>query len=247
MHILLTEKSVIEGFFSFFLTFAYVSYGLSKALHFLRCYLGYLAIHCELRIRPFHKRNPDMKKLIFALIAGITVAGAAQAQAPRSYVGVGVASADHDLRIGGLGNPGSDGYKASAKIFGGVELTPMFGVEAGYTHLSDADHTFTIGNTAGRATTDGSRSYLAGKATMPVSDAFSVYGKLGAGYSKVNLKSSTPLISRDDSKTELYGAIGGQFNLNEKVALTLEYERYGKKKDYGVKADAITAGAKFSF
>lgn len=187
------------------------------------------------------------KQLIFALFAGITAVGAAQAQTGRSYVGVGVASADHDLRIGGLGNTSSDGYKASAKIFGGVELTPMFGVEAGYTHLTEADHSFTIGNVAGRATTDGSRSYLAGKATMPLNEAFSVYGKLGAGYTKTSLDSATPLISRDDSKTELYGAVGGQYNLNEKVALTLEYERYGKKKDYGVKADAITAAAKFSF
>ena len=187
-----------------------------------------------------------MKKLIFALIAGVTAMGAAQAQS-RPYVGLGVASSDHDLRIGGLANTGSEGYKASAKIFGGVELTPMFGVEAGYTHIGESDHTFTIGGVPGRATADGSRSYLAGKATMPINEAFSVYGKLGAGYSKTNLSSSTPLVSRDESKTELYGAVGGQYNLNEKVALTLEYERYGKTKQYGVKADAITAGAKFSF
>ncbi|MBC7685348.1 MAG: porin family protein [Bdellovibrionales bacterium] len=189
-----------------------------------------------------------MKKLIFALIAGVTAVGAAQAQAiSRPYVGLGVASSDHDLRIGGLGNTGSEGYKANAKIFGGVELTPMFGIEAGYTDIRSSDHTFTIGGVPGRASTDGSRSYLAAKATMPVNEMFSVYGKLGAGYSKTNLSSSTPLISRSDSKTELYGAVGGQYNLNEKVALTLEYERYGKTKEYGVKADAITAGAKFSF
>ena len=187
-----------------------------------------------------------MKKLIFALIAGVTAMGAAQAQ-NRPYVGLGVASSDHDLRIGGISNAGSQGYKPSAKIFGGVELTPMFGIEAGYTDIRKSDHTFTIGATPGRATTDGSRSYLAGKATIPINDVFSVYGKLGAGYSKTNLSSATPLVSRSDSATELYGAIGGQYSLNEKVALTLEYERYGKTKQYGVKADALTAGAKFSF
>lgn len=187
-----------------------------------------------------------MKKIIVALIAGLTAMGAAQAQS-RPYVGLGVASADHNFKIGGATNVNSEGYKPSAKIFGGVELTPMFGIEAGYTDIRKADHTYNIGTTAGRATTDGSRSYVAGKATMPVNEAFSVYGKLGAGYSKVNVSSATPLMSRSDSKTELYGAVGGQYALNEKVALTLEYERYGKSKDYGVKADAITAGAKFSF
>lgn len=189
-----------------------------------------------------------MKKIIFALIAGLTAMGAAQAQSPsRPYIGLGVASADHNFKIGGATNVHSEGYKPSAKIFGGVELTPMFGVEAGYTDIRKSDHSFNVGATPGSATTDGSRSYLAGKATMPVNEAFSVYGKLGAGYSKVNVSSATPLVGRSDSKTEVYGAVGGQYNLNEKMALTLEYERYGKSKDYGVKADAITAAAKFSF
>ncbi len=187
-----------------------------------------------------------MKKLIFAMIASVAVAGAAQAQS-RPYIGVAAASADHTLNTGAGTTSNPSGYKASAKIFGGVELTPMFGIEAGYTDVRKADHSFTVAGVPGTATTDGSRSYLAGKATMPVNEAFSVYGKLGAGYSKVNVSSATPFVSRSDTKTELYGALGGQYNINEKVALTLEYERYGKKKDYGVKADAISVGARYNF
>jgi OOP family OmpA-OmpF porin len=187
-----------------------------------------------------------MKKLIFAVIASATVMGAAQAQS-RPYIGVAAASADHSLNLGSGTTSDPSGYKASAKIFGGVELTPMFGLEAGYTDIREADHNFTIAGVPGKATTDGSRSYLAGKATMPVSDAFSVYGKLGVGYSKVNVNSATPLVSRSDTKTEAYGALGAQYNFNEKVAMTLEYERYGKKKDFGVKADAITVGARYAF
>jgi opacity protein-like surface antigen len=186
-----------------------------------------------------------MKKLIFALIAGATAMSAAHAEGP--YIGLGVASADHTFNLGGASATGSEGYKASAKIFGGVELTPMFGIEAGYTDIRKSDHTFTVAGVPGTATSDGSRSYLAGKATMPINEAFSVYGKLGAGYSKVNVNSATPLVSRSDSKTELYGAIGGQYNINQKVALTMEYERYGKTKDFGVKADALTVGARYNF
>ncbi len=193
-----------------------------------------------------------MKKLIFALIAGATAMTAAQAAAPAPgpYIGLGVASADHNFDLGGATSTDPAGYKASAKIFGGVELTPMFGIEAGYTSIRKADHSFVLPGTPGingTATTDGSRSYLAGKATMPLNDQFSVYGKLGAGYSKVNVESATPAVARSDSKTELYGALGGQYNINEKVALTMEYERYGKKKDFGVKADAITVAARYSF
>ena len=186
-----------------------------------------------------------MKKLIFALIAGVTAMGAAQAQGP--YVGLAVASADHNFDLGGASSTDAAGYKANAKVFGGVDITPMFGIEAGYTDIRKADHTFTVAGVPGSATTDGRRSYLAGKATMPVNDKFSVYGKLGVGYSKVNVSSATPLVSRSDSDTEAYGAIGGQYNINEKVALLAEYERYGKQKDFGAKADVITVGARYNF
>lgn len=188
-----------------------------------------------------------MKKLIFALIAGVAAMSAAQAQSASPYIGLGVANSSHNFDLGAGTTSDSAGYKASAKIFGGVDLTPMFGIEAGYTDIRKADHSFTIGAVPGVATTDGSRTYLAGKATMPINDQFSVYGKLGAGYSKVNVSSATPAVSRSDSKTELYGAIGGQYNINQKVALTLEYERYGKQKDFGAKADAITVAARYNF
>jgi len=38
-----------------------------------------------------------------------------------------------------------------------------------------------------------------------------------------------------------------QYNLNQQVALTAEYERYGKSKAFGAKADAWTVGARYSF
>ncbi len=187
-----------------------------------------------------------MKKLIFALLAGVTAISAAQAQVSSPYVGVGVASSDHDLKIGAAGSTTSDSWKGSGKIFGGFDVNSTFGVEAGYTDIRKANHSYTIGGVTGTATSEGHRSYLASKATMPVSDAFSVYGKLGVGYSKVKL-SSAGLGIGDDSKTEVYAGLGGQYKLSEKAALILEYERYGKSKDAGVKADAITVGARYNF
>ncbi|HEU4776337.1 MAG TPA: porin family protein [Telluria sp.] len=190
-----------------------------------------------------------MKKIIFALIAGATVvSGAAMAQS-KPYVGVAVASSSHSFDVGGASSVNTEGWKPSAKIFGGVDFDKTFGIEAGYTDLRKADHTFNYGvaNTPGSATTDGHRAYVAGKATMPINEQFSVYGKLGAGYTKTRVSSTVPGLSGSDSKTEVYAGLGGQYNITDKAALTLEYERYGKSKDVGAKADAITAGAKFSF
>jgi len=186
-----------------------------------------------------------MKKLIFALIAGATAMSAAHAQSP--YVGLGVASSDHTYKIGGATNVDGDGWKPSLKVFGGVDINPMWGVEAGYTDLRKASVNYNIGNVAGSGTADGKRAYVAAKATMPLNEQVSFYGKLGAGYQKTEFSASTPGLGRSDSDTGVYAGVGAQYKLSQQVALTLEYERYGKKKDFGAKPDALTVGARYNF
>ena len=188
-----------------------------------------------------------MKKLIMAMMVGACAMSAAQAQT-NPYVGVAVASTDHNFKIGGATNVDGDGWKPSLKVFGGVDINPMWGVEAGYTDLRKADVNYRIGSTGvGAGSVDGKRAYVAAKATMPVNDQVSVYGKLGAGYSKADFSASTAGVSRSESDTGVYAGVGAQYNLSKQVALTLEYERYGKKKDFGAKADAITVGARYNF
>ena len=41
--------------------------------------------------------------------------------------------------------------------------------------------------------------------------------------------------------------MGAQYQINQDVALVAEYERYGKSRDFGQKADVLTIGAKYSF
>lgn len=190
-----------------------------------------------------------MKKIIIALLASTAAIGAAQAQdnAPRAYVGAGIASADHSYNIGGATNVHDDGFKASGKIFGGYEFNQTWGVEAGYTDFRKSDATFSLNGKPTSAKSDGHSFYLAGKATAPLSEQVSVYGKLGAAHNKSTLTASDVTLNRDDSKTELYGGVGLQYNLNKQVALTAEYERYGKQKDFGAKADVFTVGARYSF
>lgn len=192
-----------------------------------------------------------MKKLIFALIAG-SAAMAAQAQttattAPRAYVGAGVSTVESDFKISGANNVNSSGWKGSGKLFGGVEIDQTFGVEAGYTDFrkSRADYTFNGAN--GVAEADGYGSYLAGKATMPVNEQTSVYGKLGVAHTKREMTSSTPGLARKVSDNGVYAGIGVQHALNQQVSLIAEYERYGKKADFGAKPDVLTIGAKYNF
>ena len=189
-----------------------------------------------------------MKKLIVALLAGAAAMSAAQAQTsttqPRGYVGLGVATADH-VDFGGLSNYDSNGYKASAQIFGGYELDQMWGVEAGYTDFRSADFSYSNNGASASGSTKGNGLYVAGKYSQPISDQASVYGKLGVQHSYRELNS--PALSLSDSDNGVYGAVGLQYNLNQQVALTAEYERYGKSKAFGAKPDVWTIGARYSF
>jgi opacity protein-like surface antigen len=189
-----------------------------------------------------------MKKLIFALIASATAFGAAQAQeVPRGYVGAGIATVDHSFSLPGTVNGSGDGYKASGKLFGGYEFNQTWGVEAGYTDFRKSTQDYTLNGVPGRAESDGSSVYLAAKASTPLNEQFSAYGKLGAAYNKRSLTTTTAAFNRDENKTEVYAGLGVQYNLSKQVALTAEYERYGKSKDFGAKADVWTVGARYNF
>jgi OOP family OmpA-OmpF porin len=192
-----------------------------------------------------------MKKIIFALIAGAAVTAAAQAQtaaAPHLYVGVGVATADHNYSLNGNGvsNVDSDGYKPSAKVFGGYDFNQNWGVEVGYTDNRDSDFSYTTKGVTANGTSNGHSFYIAGKGTAPITEQFAAYGKLGVAYNQQSLSTNTGL-NIDSDDTGVYAAAGLQYAVAPQVSLIAEYERYGKRKEFGAKADAITIGAKYSF
>jgi OOP family OmpA-OmpF porin len=172
-----------------------------------------------------------MKKLLLALIATSAVAGAAQAQTttPHAYVGIGAATAN---------NKSADEYKTNAKIYGGYEFDQNWGVEAGYTNFDKED--IPVGNVKGSGT------YVAGKYSVPLGERFTGYGKLGVSYNERKLSSST-LGQVNSYDTGLYGGVGVEYKLNQNLALNAEYERYGKDKAFGAKADVYTVGLKYGF
>lgn len=181
-----------------------------------------------------------MKKLVFALLASAAAVGAAQAQttapAPRAYVGVGVATADH------LG----DGYKADAKVFGGYEFNQNLGIEGGYTNFGSVDFNRSEGGRSISGSTKGYGAYIAGKYSVPLSEQLSAYGKLGLSHSERKYSNSWGM-NYNDRDTGAYAGVGVQYKLNQDVALTAEYERYGKDKPSGAKADVWTVGVKYGF
>jgi len=191
-----------------------------------------------------------MRKLVVALAMGAAVVGTAQAQstqAPRGYVGIGAAFADHKYSLGGIGNVDHDDYKASVKVFGGVDYDQLWGVEAGYTDFRSSDFTYTIAGAPGRGSSKGYGVYLAGKGRWPIHPQAEVFGKLGIAYSHRKLDSNPFVGVDDDNDTGIYAGVGLQWNINPQWALIGEYERYGKSKDFGAKPDVWTLAARFNF
>lgn len=66
-------------------------------------------------------------------------------------------------------------------------------------------------------------------------------------HTKDQINGSGVGLSRDDSNNGVYAGLGGQYQLSDKVALSHEYERNGKERDFRAKANAITMGARYSF
>jgi opacity protein-like surface antigen len=182
-----------------------------------------------------------MKKLLIALIAGTTLMGAAHAQGP--YIGAGVSTTDNTSPTGFAGG---DKHKAAAKVFGGYDISDKFGVEAGYTDFRKTRSAST-GTTAGSGEADAKSMYVAAKMTAPINEQFSVYGKLGAAHNRAEFNSTIAGANRKASDNEAYAGLGGEFHLNKQVGISVEYERFGKKKDFGPKPDTFTVAARYKF
>ncbi|MFL6674293.1 MAG: outer membrane beta-barrel protein [Massilia sp.] len=197
-----------------------------------------------------------MRNLVFALVAGAAAATAAQAQNvqnaqfPRAYIGAGVALADHDYKSLGNRITDQDDYTASAKVFGGYEIDPLWGVEAGYTDFSEADFSFTRNGVPGRGTSEGYGVYIAGKGRYPlaamINQPVEAFGKLGVAYSHRELDSNIGVNLRNHD-TGLYAGVGLQWNFHPQWAATAEYERYGRSKTLGGAADVFSISARYNF
>jgi hypothetical protein len=143
-------------------------------------------------------------------------------------------------------------YRTDAKLIGGIDLTPNLGIEAGLSNLySRGFHYVLEGDAAGRAGAMGSNgvaSYLAAKATAPVGERFSAYGKLGIASSMRNASEKGQTLTDIDAGP--YAAVGAHYKLSEKASLSTEYQRQGdtgKKWGNDTNANGVSAKLKLGF
>jgi len=197
-----------------------------------------------------YERENMMKKILFAMIATATaLSGMSAAHAEGVYVGAGVTGNRYSFDVPGATSADNhSGYKAGGKVFAGYDIDQTWAVEGGYADFGSKDYSYVTGAGNGALKSKSEGYYLAGKATMPVSDKVGVFGKLGVA--RVDNKlSGTGLSSgaSGENKTGVYASVGAQYAINEKVSLTAEVEHFGKSADQGKKATGLALGARYNF
>lgn len=123
-------------------------------------------------------------------------------------------------------------------VFGGYQFHKYFGAELGYTDLGQAS-----APGAGDAKAKGFE--LSGVGTFPITERFSIYGKLG--FFRWDVDAS----GQSASGTDLTYAVGVQWNFTKRFGLRAQYQMY---KDVGDDAttgttdvDVIGIGVVFKF
>jgi hypothetical protein len=180
----------------------------------------------------------NMKKLLGVLIGLLAHAVTAQVaraeqvpDAPYVYLGIGAAGTER----------AAGGTRLHPKVSGGYAFSDTLAIEGGVIDLRKA----TPAPQARTIDLGGFGTYFAARFTRPLMDRLSAYGKLGVAHSQ--RKTSLDGLLRKETDTGAYGAFGLQYAVTQKLAVNAEYERFGKDKKHGAKADAWTLGLKFEF
>ncbi len=137
-----------------------------------------------------------MKKIVLmaAVVSAAFIGGPASAE---TYFG------------GGVGQARTDGKDTSWKAYAGFQLSPLWGLEVAYTDL---------GSYRGADIASWS---LAGTATVPLGERWSLLGKVGAS-------ANHPKFAGASNHTDLLLGVGVGYSLSKNLGLRLEYEDFGK-------------------
>ena len=126
----------------------------------------------------------------------------------------------------------TDNKSTGGKLFGGYQFSPNFAVEGGYFDLGRFNYSGITsgGNYSGTTRARGLNLDLVG--TLPLTDRFSLLGRVGAAYAQTRDNfASTGFVpantfNRSNNSTNVKFGVGIQYAITEALALRGELERY---------------------
>lgn len=175
----------------------------------------------------------------------------------RAEANIDGARVGDDLRQSGLDMTAIDeddedfGYK----FFGGYKLNRNFAVEGGYFNLGEFGYTATTsppGTATGNIKLSGFNLDALG--ILPLTDKFSLFGRIGVQYAKAKDSFSGTGAAAGDSSASKSAAnykagVGLQYDFTDNLGLRTEWERYRINDAVGNRGDIdmISVGLVFSF
>ena len=125
-----------------------------------------------------------------------------------------------------------DNENTGYKVFGGYQINRNFSVEGGYFDMGEFDYkansTAPAGTSNGTMEVKGLNLDLVG--TLPVTEKFSVLGRVGGIYSETEGRFSGTAVAVPSSHSERNGGykygVGAQYDFTESLAMRAEAERY---------------------
>jgi OmpA-OmpF porin, OOP family len=136
-----------------------------------------------------------------------------------------------------------DDKDTALSIFGGYQVNRNFGVEIAYTDLGQAS----ISGPGGNLRFEATGFEFLGVGTIPLTQQFSLYGKLGFFLWNADARGTVlgfPFSGSDDG-TDLTFALGARYSFTRNLVGQLQWQRYADVADFDV--DVIGVGLLFRF
>ena len=154
-------------------------------------------------------------------LAALLAAGSASAsEAPRFYAGAGIGSKGNMTLATSAGRFPASNSPRPVRVFGGVELTEHFGIEAGYVNFGG----FEFG---GAGAIDLTALQLMAKGSFKLSDNWTVFGKAGAVRHTVEV-AATGVPERTTHVMKPAFGIGVSYSITPRIRLEAEFADYAR-------------------
>ena len=189
-----------------------------------------------------------MKKLLAAALLSVAVAPAFAADSGL-YAGVDVGSGKIRLSncgVGGCGSSSKDNDTVGGVLLG-YQYNKNLAVEAKYTGGGKWV------NAAGTGDVKNDAFALVAVGIAPMTDSFSLYGKLGIASNQTKVSNTAVMGVQDTRRTAATYGVGAQYNATPTVGIRLGYDRYSGKADIttggsvDVDSDVWAIGVVFKF
>lgn len=142
------------------------------------------------------------------------------------------------------------GNQTTWKGYLGYDFNQYLAVEGGYAHLGKSSN-----NYGSVASTHSNKSalFVAVKGTLPLSERFDLFGKIGPSYNMIDQSVTvlgTPIGTNDSKRMAVMYGVGAEFAATKQLGVRVEYEHFGKfggNNSFSTRTSLWSTGVNYKF